>query len=617
MFEISKKNYKKNIDGLRAISVLAVIIFHLDSKFLPGGFMGVDIFFVISGYLISKLILDQLENNTFKLSNFFFSRARRILPILLLTFIIFFPLSFFLLPSKIISIAQSILSSIFFISNIFFYYESGYFGEAVALKPFIHLWSLSVEEQFYLFFPIFCIIFYKKKLFLPILFLIFFASLLVSINFSNSHPNANFFLTPTRVWEIIAGIIFVFFEKKNFIIKKNLIEFLCVASLFTIFLSLFILNGEDKIPNLKLLPLVLSIGILITLGEKSDISNKILTNIKLRFIGIISYSLYMLHQPMLALNKNYELFEENIGFKLLFLIISIILSFITWKYIEQPFRNSKFISNKSFIYIILSGLIFVISLCLITLKENGFIERFSKNDQYLALLNTKTQGRYVQQKFNSLKNENFLKLDDKNLIIFGDSHAMDFVNTAFENNYFKNYNVKTVSFSIECYLKFLDEINFKQRQISKKCLDEIPKDLNFAKNVFFVNVWENWIIEDLKKIQISQLLKNKDIYILGTKSFGNININNLIKLSIEDRKNYIFRLDKKWVETQRLFIKNLTLSTYIDPYVHYCDEKFNCKIFTDKNKLISYDGSHLTQDGARYFGSKLFNVNKLKKFKKF
>ena len=216
MSKLLIKNYKPHIDGLRAISVIAVIFFHLDPEFISGGFIGVDVFFVISGYLISKIIIIKIDNNDFKISKFFIARARRILPMLFFILLIFFPLSFFLLPYKLINISESVLSSLFFLSNLLFYWESGYFGEAIDLKPFIHVWSLSVEEQFYLIFPIFCIFFYNKKnLFIFILTITFFTSLIISSTLGNTYPNANFFLAPSRVWEISAGILFMFFEKKK------------------------------------------------------------------------------------------------------------------------------------------------------------------------------------------------------------------------------------------------------------------------------------------------------------------------------------------------------------------------------------------------------------------
>ena len=147
------------------------------------------------------------------------SRARRILPMLFFILIFFFPLIFFLLPSKMISISESILSGLFFISNIFFYWESGYFGEAINLKPFIHLWSLSVEEQFYIIFPVYCILFYKKKFFLLSLISFFLISFIFANYLSPKYPNANFFLSPTRIWNLnYFWCFFMILEKKKLLL---------------------------------------------------------------------------------------------------------------------------------------------------------------------------------------------------------------------------------------------------------------------------------------------------------------------------------------------------------------------------------------------------------------
>jgi len=617
MIPLPKKNYKKHIDGLRALSVISVIIFHLDHNFLPGGFIGVDIFFVISGYLISKIIIEKIEKKEFKIFNFFMSRARRILPMLFFILIFFFPLIFFLLPSKMISISESILSGLFFISNIFFYWESGYFGEAINLKPFIHLWSLSVEEQFYIIFPVYCILFYKKKFFLLSLISFFLISFIFANYLSPKYPNANFFLSPTRIWEIISGVFFMILEKKKTSINTKILNISCVTSLIVIISSFIILNNLDNIPNIKLLPSIIGAGVIIIYGGKSNIIQKILCNKPTVFIGLISYSLYMLHQPILAFNKNLILFEENILFKIIFFVFLISVSALTWKFIEQPFRNYKIISNKKFIIIFsLIGIIILIS-NIVILKTDGFVSKFKEEDRYLALLNPKIQGRYVSKKFNSLINKKFENLKKQNIIVMGDSHAQDFINMAYENNFFNGFNVKTVPFHIECYLKFLKIEKTKNSKQLKRCADKIPSDLMYADSVFLVNVWEPWISNSLNDILNNPILLNKKIFIIGPKNFGEINIKKLIKLSNNERINYKFRLSNKLINLENKIRTSSLGSFYISTFEINCDKKFNCKIFTNNNHLISYDGGHLTKYGAKFFGKKLFENDNLKNYKSY
>ena len=617
MTSSTKNDYKKHIDGLRALSVISVIIFHLDHNFLPGGFIGVDIFFVISGYLISKIITSKIDKNEFNISIFFISRARRILPMLFFILIFFFPLIFFLLPSKMISISESILTGLFFVSNIIFYWQSGYFGEAINLKPFIHLWSLSVEEQFYIVFPLYCILFYKKKFFLSSLIGFFIISFILANSFGAQYPNANFFLTPTRIWEILSGVFFMFFEKKKISINSKILDLACSAALVIIISSFILLNNLDNIPNIKLLPTIISTGVLIIYGANSNVVQKILCNKPVVFIGLISYSLYMLHQPILAFNKNLILFEENILFKIIFFIVLVFISSLTWKFIEQPSRNYKKISTKKFLIVVsLISTVILIS-NIVILKTDGFVSKYKEEDRYLALLNPIVQGRYVSKKFNTLIKKKFKNLSEQNVIIMGDSYAQDFTNMAYENNYFKGFNVKTAPFHAECYLKFLNNNKTTNSGKLKKCTDEIPSDLINAKSIFFINIWEPWILNSLNDILNNPIFLNKKVFIIGTKNFGEINIRKLLKLSIDDRLNYEFKLSDKEVNLEKEIKSLLRSKSYISSFEIYCNQKFNCKIFTNNNEIISYDGGHLTKQGAKFFGQKLFENDNLRMYKNY
>ena len=226
----------------------------------------------------------------------------------------------------------------------------------------------------------------------------------------------------------------------------------------------------------------------------------------------------MLHQPILAFNKNLNLLNENIFFKILFLIILILLSTISWKYIEQPFRNFKKVSNKSFLLIASLIIIIIIVFNLTVILTRGFISNYKIEDRHLALLNPLTEGRYVSKEFNKLKKNEFKKISTKNILILGDSHAQDFVNMAHENNFFKGYNLKTETFHIECYAKFLKSKNITIKSKSQKCSTKISRSIEYADTIFFVNVWEDWRIDNFKEIFDKKNLQNKNIKILVIQS---------------------------------------------------------------------------------------------------
>ena len=244
-------NYFPHIDGLRAIAVISVVLHHLSVNLMPGGYVGVDIFFVISGYLISGIIINEIKEGKFKFSNFYERRVRRIFPALFAVLISISIFGFFVfLPSDYNSILKGISASIFFISNIFFWRElsDGYFAAMdIGINPVLHMWSLSVEEQFYIFFPIFLVIFYKtniKKKYLIILIIFMLAvSFLGSEYFLREKRVAVFFLSPFRAWELLAGVLLAFniFPKLKSLILNELIF---LAGILAILYSCFFIQQQ-------------------------------------------------------------------------------------------------------------------------------------------------------------------------------------------------------------------------------------------------------------------------------------------------------------------------------------------------------------------------------------
>ena len=211
--------YRAEIDGLRALAVIPVILFHAGFELFSGGFVGVDVFFVISGYLITKIIINDLEREKFSILDFYLRRARRILPALLSTLFLTILLSFiFFFPEEFNYLYKTIISVIFFISNFFFFGTTNYFDDLVTQSPLLHTWSLVVEEQFYIIYPIFLLIFlnfFNKKYFLIFLLTSFFLSISLATYFSMDHKDGSFFLTPFRIFEIIIGCILSLYDLKK------------------------------------------------------------------------------------------------------------------------------------------------------------------------------------------------------------------------------------------------------------------------------------------------------------------------------------------------------------------------------------------------------------------
>jgi peptidoglycan/LPS O-acetylase OafA/YrhL len=449
--------YRPEIDGLRAISVIAVLIYHSDLSFFGkyffnGGFIGVDIFFIISGYLIGSIIINELKNTgKFSYINFLTRRVRRILPVLFFIIIASLIFSyFFLLPKDFIDLSESILSSILFGSN---YYFSllGEVYDAVDSKylPFLHTWSLSVEEQFYIIFPIILVLIFKfyKKYFVTVLFFILLFSFLFAYFSSVNYPIYNFYSLPSRAWEILLGVILAHYEiKKGGFpkIKNKLINNTIIFLGFILILSSFYFYNEDMLlPSYPTLMPLFGTSILIVFTGNNDFITKILSNKVMVFFGLISYSLYLWHYPIFSFSYILEFSYENVSRRLIF--CTIILSIITYLTIEKPFRNKKKISNKLLWTTVLSLFLIIIITAFLVIKNDGFKKRFS---------------RVIDLE---LRNEKLIVFnragEDGNIVLIGDSHA-EALEFNLNKELIKN-NLNLFRFKTELYLPEFDMVNRK------------------------------------------------------------------------------------------------------------------------------------------------------------
>jgi len=298
-------DYRREIDGLRALAVLPVILFHAGFETFSGGFVGVDVFFVISGYLITTIILAELEQGNFSIVNFYERRARRILPALFSVMLVCIPFAWFwLLPSNMKDFSQSLVAVSVFASNILFWRESGYFDTAAELKPLLHTWSLSVEEQYYVLFPLFLMIFWKlgKRWILVTLGLVFVASLAVAQWAAYAKPAAAFYLLPPRGWELLIGAFAAFYlsqaNRKDF--GKGLSEFGGWLGVALILYAVFAYSKATPFPGFYALVPTLGTVLIILFATKQTAVGKLLGNKAFVGVGLISYSAYLWHQPLFA-----------------------------------------------------------------------------------------------------------------------------------------------------------------------------------------------------------------------------------------------------------------------------------------------------------------------------
>ena len=480
-----KISYRPEIDGLRAIAVLAVVFYHAELNFFDikpfeGGFIGVDIFFVISGYLITSIILKEIKTTgSFSFSYFYERRARRILPALFLVILFSIPFAWsFLLPLNFIEFSKSILYSLGFSSNFYFYYTGiQYAAEDSLLIPLLHIWSLSVEEQYYIFFPAVLIIVYKyfKKYLLYVLILGFLLSLFLAQWGSIRYPSLNFYMLPTRGWELLTGSILSFLEIKRDFRSDNLKinNFLSISGLILILHSIFFFNDGMFHPSFYTLSPILGVSLIIWFTDKKEILTKILSSKLLVGIGLISYSLYLWHYPVFAFARIKYIslsFQGKIGLIFLCLLLSVISYFL----VEKTFRNKLKISFKTLTLYLASFLIIITSLSVLTIKTEGFNERFP------SILQSQN---YKEKKFLNNFFEYSTDKDSKKVMLIGDSHmatlSFDLKNKLNKQNF--NYMQ-----SIKVGCQFILNLNRVNKKTLRKgeCNKEFQeKRLDFIKNL--------------------------------------------------------------------------------------------------------------------------------------
>lgn len=349
-------NYRADIDGLRAIAVLSVVIFHLGVPGMAGGYVGVDVFFVISGYLITSIIRGKLTTDRFQLSDFYLRRIRRLIPPLLATIAATTVAAAFILsPFDLVSYSRSAVAAVFSLSNFVFFFESGYWDTASELKPLLHTWSLGVEEQFYLFWPALLIVLHRwghRISFATALVFLTIASACLCIGYSYINPSAAFYLFPFRVFQFSAGALVIFIApwlaRQAFLPPRLTGTLLVGAGLASILLSIFTFNAETLFPGWAvLLPTLGSVAVL--LGgclPIGGLASRVLENRVSLWLGRVSYSLYLVHWPIVALYRYQTGAHLNPPEQVLLLLAILFATVILHYGVERRFYRRGATSHK-------------------------------------------------------------------------------------------------------------------------------------------------------------------------------------------------------------------------------------------------------------------------------
>ncbi len=376
---LNESSYRSDVDGLRAVAVSLVIFYHLGFGLFPGGFIGVDIFFVISGFIITRLILRDAENQNFSLLDFYARRFRRILPALIS--VITFTLAFgywFLFPDDYLDLAKSAVFSAFSIPNLFFFWNTGYFDQDAELMPLLHLWSLGIEEQFYLVWPGLILLLARRSpsALTYILIILIGASFSASVLELGSDPKAAFFLPHFRVWELSLGALIAVLPIR----LSSKLSAITISSLGLVLIiaPALLLSSTSKFPGFAAIAPTVGTALVIISGNKNRHGlNIVLSTRPFVLVGLLSYSLYLWHWPVIVFWRHYfngRNFTPTEGGVIL--VITCILAFISWRWIETPVRMGRLSRKNSFAFGF-SGLLTLVILGTSIIISQGVKSRFS------------------------------------------------------------------------------------------------------------------------------------------------------------------------------------------------------------------------------------------------
>ena len=636
-----KFKYRPEIDGLRAIAVLSVVIYHAGFKIeifesnnllLPGGFLGVDIFYVISGYLITFLILEQQQKKKFLFSEFYERRARRLLPALFVVIISTLISGWFLmLPNQLEELAGSALSSLFFVSNFWFYEIDSYFAESLSFKPLLHTWSLSIEEQFYLIFPPVIYLLFKKKLFKLNSFFIFLiiSSLISSTFFSLNYTNLNFYILPSRIWELMVGSLIanLHFTKNSINIEKKInSDLLALLGIILIFVPFFLFNEKTPHPSIITIFTILGTSIIILDIKRENFVKKLLSSRLLVGIGLISYSLYLWHFPILAFKKikssNLSEFDKFEG-----IILAIIISIFSYLFIEKPFRNKLVVKKYLFFFSISTVFLIILFSSLYIYKKNGVPNRYSKTILKLVEFNydyteAYQKGKCHIEKKESLKKDLFqncninISKEKKDIFLWGDSLAAHLY-PGLKHKYSSKYNIWQRS--VDTCKPTIFTLQEKNKKNSCEFVNDlvIKEIIEIQPEKIFIS--GGWAENDLQKIQ-------KLIDIIGTKSKSKIYLVGpsirwqdplpkiLLKKYKISKKIPKFLSDKNHKKNFDLDDKFSSFSKmnqiyYISPIKILCNNKYQCltKVGDEADSITTWDENHFTEKTSQFIFSKFID----------
>jgi peptidoglycan/LPS O-acetylase OafA/YrhL len=623
--------YRKEIDGLRAIAILPVIFFHAGSNWVTGGFVGVDVFFVISGFLITSLLLAEREAGSFSLTNFYERRARRILPALFCVILVCLPFAWFwMLPYQLKEFSQSLVAVATFASNILFWKQSGYFDVSAELKPLLHTWSLAVEEQYYVVFPLLVMMLWRfGHLGMRTLFVILaLGSLGLAQYLIRVDATGAFYLLPTRAWELLIGALIPLCAGANNSTGPLLAVRQCLAMFGLVMIAgaVFLFDKHTPFPGLYALVPTVGAALVIRYGTAETLAGRLLSYRLFTGVGLISYSLYLWHQPVLAFYKLKtgltEIPAQMFG---PYLLLSLLLACLSYALVEKPFRSKRLVSRLSLFATTFAGIAGLGVLGYSGHASRGFLESKlaavpEAKREFLIPVERQTQLRTAAAN----AQEEYLGAPvfgpesvGRRVVIVGDSMAED-LGTALAANreLFPGYSFRLLKIKTECLDALVPNIPITAGSPeSPDCNSMVVQTLTSkllasSDMIVLTGLWREGM--DSSAVEgLMQGLKsiNGNVLLLGSAGFLDI-ASISYKIATDERSYTQDELDELIAKSRRAkfdigntaayAIADKLGVRYLDRHQLYCDTaERRCRILFLGGKTLIWDNAHLTVQGMR------------------
>ena len=610
--------YRDDIDGLRALAVLAVLLFHFEFEIFSGGYVGVDVFFVISGYLITSILIHDIQAQRFSLSHFYEKRLRRLFPALFATVLVSWGVGYWLfMPDEFKEFGQSMVSTVAYLSNVFFWMKSDYFGGPSELKPLLHTWSLSVEEQYYLIFPFVVWGALKSgiKALLKVTIVLLGISFVASVLMIKPYPSAVFYLSPFRFWELLIGSLLAIFAYQKVAPSKKAVPFLSSIGLALILWPIFVYTEKTAFPGWSALWPVIGASLIIWANDTGWVG-KLLKLPFMRFTGKISYSLYLWHWPLVVFYGYWIIRDFTLLDKLMLLVVTFILGWLSWRYLESPFRLHGDKQRKPK-WVFAASIVATLGVLAVgghIWKTKGVPDRFPQLVKTEALSDVNQQSKSnpcflnKEQGYTEWGNEACLidsPKSDRLVLLWGDSHAFHLLAGL-------KANQDNLDFDVLMYA-------------SAGCAPILGLDLPGRPNCKANN---DYALEILAKYQ------PKELILAGNWSYGvkeeNVKLAELVN-TVEKAKTVVekvtvfnqlplYPISNPQYLAMRLQQSNVTSDYYLKPsegkdsaleisgllpedmvydaYGLFCPE-VACSIFRDGSMMV-VDRGHLSKEGSKY-----------------